>query len=184
MATNTARLRDQIAALAGLPFEQAQILDGRVTNPAAAACLLQAVETHVRALVACAPRPTPARVQPVAVVDTATLTDVELYAYYKRTAPIEDLRFFLRGRLSDGLRARAEAITTPTAGDLITLRAAWRAERLAQDRAAGIPAIGTAEWHQQQIDQQRADLDLPILDADAENRLPAAAPTEMCGVSA
>ena len=57
---NTARLREQIAALAALPYDHAQILDGRVMNPAAAARLLQTVEAHVRALVACTPRPTPA----------------------------------------------------------------------------------------------------------------------------
>jgi hypothetical protein len=148
MLTNTARLRDTIAALAALQYAHAQILDGRVTDPQAAALLLQAVQAHVRALVACAPRPMPARVPPVAV-DTATMTDAQLYAHYKRTAPIEDLRFFLRGPKSAALRARAEAIATPTAHDVASLREAWRVERLADDRAAGIPAIGTAEWHRQ-----------------------------------
>ena len=33
MATNTARLRDSVTALAALRFDQAQIIDGRVTNP-------------------------------------------------------------------------------------------------------------------------------------------------------
>jgi hypothetical protein len=156
MATHTARLREQIAALAALQYDDAQILDGRVMNPAAAAVILQAVQAHVRALAACLPRPTPAHVRP-AVVDTATMTDAELYAFYKRTAPAEDLRFFLRGRLSDALRLRAEAITKPTARDLASLREAWRIERQAEERAAGIPAIGTAEWHRQYADAPTPD---------------------------
>lgn len=163
MATNTARLRDNIAALAALQYDHAQILDGRVMNPAAAASLLQTVETHVRALVACAPRPAPARVR--ASADTAGMTDAELYAYYKRTASAEDLRFFIRVRMSDALRIRAEAITKPTASDLASLRAAWRTERAAEERAAGIPAIGTAEWHRQYADAL-ADTDTPTPDAD------------------
>src|SRR5687768_11073311 len=117
MPTNTARMREHIAALAVLRYDQAEILDGRVTSPAAAAIILQAVQAHVRALAACLPRPTPARVQP-ADVDPAAMTDAELYAYYKRTALTEDLRFFLRGRMSDALRRRAEAIGKPTARDL------------------------------------------------------------------
>jgi hypothetical protein len=155
MATNTARLRDSISALAALRFDHAQILDGRVTNPAAAAIILQAVQAHVCALVACLPRPTPARVQP-AGIDTAGMTDAELYAYYKRIALAEDLRFLLRTRMSDALRRRAEAITRPTAANLTLLRAAWRTERLAEERPAGIPAIGTAEWHQQFVDTPAA----------------------------
>jgi hypothetical protein len=79
-------------------------LDGRVTNPAAAAIILQAVQAHVCALAACLPHPAPAHVRP-AVVDPAAMTDAELYAYYKRTALTDDLRFFLRGRMSDALQA-------------------------------------------------------------------------------
>jgi hypothetical protein len=148
MLTNTGRLRDTIAALAALQYAHAQILDGRVTDPQAAALLLQAEQAHVRALVACAPRPKPARVPPVAV-DTATMTDAQLYANYKRTALVEDLRFFLRCPRSATLRARADAITKPTAQDPASLREAWRIERGAEERAAGIPAIGTEAWHRQ-----------------------------------
>ena len=62
MPANTARLRDSVAALAALRFDQAQIVDGRVTNPDAAALILQAVQAHICALVACLPR-TPATVR-------------------------------------------------------------------------------------------------------------------------
>lgn len=160
MPTQTARLRDSIAALAALQFNHAQIVDGRVRNPEAAAILLQAVQAHVRALVACAPRPTPARVQPSAV-HTATLTDAELRAHYKRTAPVEDLRFLLRVRMSDALRARAGAIVKPTAQDLAKLRTAWRSERRAEERVAGIPAIGTTEWHRQYFAEASTNADQP-----------------------
>jgi hypothetical protein len=44
-------------------------------------------------------------------VDTRTLSDAEVFRYFKRTAPIEDLRFFLRhARLTPELRADGEAL--------------------------------------------------------------------------
>jgi hypothetical protein len=134
-----------------------------------------------RLAAACLPCPTRARVQP-ADVDPAAMTDAELYAYYKRTALTEDLRFFLRGRMSDALRRRAEAIGKPTARDLASLRDTWRTERQADDRAAGIPAIGTAEWHRQCASQPSADADLLTGDADGEHRATADALAET-GVS-
>lgn len=182
MSTKTAQLRDAIAALAVLRYDQAEILDDRVTNPAAAAVILQAVQAHVRALVTCAPRLTLARVRS-ANVDTATMADAELYAYYKRTAPIEDLRFLLRGCMSDALRARAERITNPTARDLASLRAAWRTERQAEDRGAGIPAIGTAEWHGQHVVHLSVDAGPPSADAHVERNGPTGTLAVTGGVS-
>ena len=45
------------------------------------------------------------------LVDTSRLSDAELFRHYKRTAPVEDLRFFLRhARLSPDLRADGEAL--------------------------------------------------------------------------
>lgn len=149
MPTKHTRLRDNVAALAALQYDHARIVDGRVTDPETAAVLLLAVQAHVRALLACAPRPKAKHADPSAVVDTSTMTDAELYAHYKRTAAAEDLRFFLRGGKSPALLARARAITHPTARDLALLREAWRIERAADERAAGIPAIGTEGWHRQ-----------------------------------
>ena len=63
--------------------------------------------------------------------------------------------------MPDALRRRAEAIAKPTAQDLLSLRAAWRTERATEDRAAGIKAIGTAEWHQQYIDTPTDDPPTP-----------------------
>jgi hypothetical protein len=166
MAAHPARLRDAVTALAAVRFDHAQIVDGRVTDPDAAALILQAVQAHLRVLVACLPAPKAARVRPAVAVDTAGMTDAELFAYYKRTAPTEDLRFFLRGRLSYALRRRAEAVTKPTTADLVLLWSAWRTERLAEERAAGIPAIGTAEWHAQYTDVRPAGLELPAGDAE------------------
>ena len=46
-----------------------------------------------------------------ASVDTSRMSDTDLYRYYHRTAPVEDLRFFLRlTRLSPVLRADGEAL--------------------------------------------------------------------------
>lgn len=84
-------------------------------------------------------------------VDTSQMTNAEIFAHYKRIAPVEDLRFFLRvGTLSPELRARAEAVTKPTPAILAELRTAWRIERLQAHKAAGIPAIGSPEWAKRQ----------------------------------
>lgn len=82
-------------------------------------------------------------------VDTSTLTDAELFSYYKRTSLAEDLRFILRRQLSTELRARLETIATPTARDLSAIRGAWRTERLETERAQGDPAIGSPAWAEQ-----------------------------------
>ena len=71
------------------------------------------------------------------MVDPATMTDAELYAYYKRTALTEDLRFLLRGRMSDALRRHAEAMGKATARDMASLRDAWRAAVWATSSRAG-----------------------------------------------
>jgi hypothetical protein len=148
MSTKSTRIRDNVTALAALRYEHARIVDGRVTDAEAAAVLLLAVQAHVRALLACTPNPRPAQTD-LGAVDTSMMTDAQLYAHYKRTAPAEDLKFFLRGGKSEALLARARAITKPTAQDLVLLREAWRIERAAEERAAGIPAIGTEAWHRQ-----------------------------------
>ncbi len=84
-------------------------------------------------------------------VDTADMTDAQLYAHYKRTALSEDLAFFLRlPSLSPALRMRAEAISKPTLKDLLQLRQAWRIERLAYEQEQGIPAIGSPRWAEYQ----------------------------------
>ena len=49
--------------------------------------------------------------EPAPAVDTSRLSDAELFRQFKRTAPIEDLRFFLRhARLSPALRADGDAL--------------------------------------------------------------------------
>ena len=146
-SVSSARLRDNLDALAALHYDHAHIIDGCVTDPQAAAIILQAVQIHVRALLACIPRPTAARHESPTTVDTAGMTNTQLYAHFKRTAQAEDLKFFLRGGKSAALQARAEAITNPTARDLARLREAWRIERCAEDAAAGRPAIGSPAWH-------------------------------------
>lgn len=73
-----------------------------------------------------------------APVDTSRMSDAELYRYYRRTAPVEDLRFFLRhARLSPALRADGEALLgvgcRDTGGALA--RSAWyRRLTVLQDR--------------------------------------------------
>lgn len=87
-------------------------------------------------------KPTPAA-QPT---DTAELSTADLYAHYKRTAPLEDVRFMLRiGSLSPAVRAGFEALelailhTKPTRQAIYKeygrLQAAWRADSNARDRA-------------------------------------------------
>jgi len=79
----------------------------------------------------------------------ADLTDAQLFAHYRKIAPAEDLAFLVRhGRLSSALEARARAVVKPTAADVGQLRAAWRVEQLAAERAAGVPAVGSLAWHE------------------------------------
>ena len=51
------------------------------------------------------PKPKAVRLHAVETVDLESMSDAELYAYRKRTAIPEDLRFFLRLNLSPALRA-------------------------------------------------------------------------------
>ena len=54
---------------------------------------------------------TPGPVALTAVVNTSRLSEVALYRHYRQTAPVEDLRFFLRhARLSPDLRADGDAL--------------------------------------------------------------------------
>ena len=83
----------------------------------------------------------------VALVDTSRLSDAELFRHYKRTAPVEDLRFFLRhARLSPDLRADGEALLAlgcrDTGGTLS--RSDWYRQLTAlQDRWRRASAINT-----------------------------------------
>ena len=65
------------------------------------------------------------------------MTDSELYAHYKRTAPAEDLKFMLaHARLSDELRRDAEAtLDQPSHASNARLRQRWRQERNLADLA-------------------------------------------------
>jgi hypothetical protein len=88
-------------------------------------------------------RALPAPKRTAAPVDVATLTDAQMFAYYKRTAPEQDLRFLLRFTLSPELRYQIEdALIAPTAADAKRCRELWRIEARARERAAGIPSIG------------------------------------------
>jgi hypothetical protein len=99
----------------------------------------------------------PARVRRVsrvslADVDTRQLSDAELYRHYHRTAPVEDLRFFLRAAtLPPDVRAAGEALLAGGCRDtggtvsrvewyrrLTALQDAWR-------RRPSVPPSATAD---------------------------------------
>lgn len=90
------------------------------------------------------------------VTDTRTMSDTALFAYYKRTAPLEDVRFTLSyATLSANLRARFEALEARITSGLSradayrayeALQADWRAEANQRARQADEPAIGTPAW--------------------------------------
>lgn len=95
--------------------------------------------------------------KPVATVNMADLTDTQLFAHYKKTALLGDVRFVLGKTLSADLRWSFEQLEHQIVGGLsrvdaykqyVHLQAAWRYESNARDRALCIPAIGTSEWHQ------------------------------------
>ena len=75
-------------------------------------------------------------------VDTADMTDAQLFAQYKKTAVAEDLAFFLRcPDLSPELRAQGEAIATPNKTEIARLRTLWA------DGAASVGAVRRDPGH-------------------------------------
>lgn len=80
-----------------------------------------------------------------APVDPASMTDAQVFAHYHRTAPVEDLKFFLRvATMSDGLRSRvADLLRRAEAGlsrhavyrEYVVLQDAWRRESNERERA-------------------------------------------------
>ena len=57
------------------------------------------------------PRHTPAPAAYPASIDTGRMSDTELYRHYRQTAPVEDLRFFLRSPSTPpDLRAAGERL--------------------------------------------------------------------------
>ena len=67
---------------------------------------------HVSACPSCGrPMRRPRPAESAAVVDTHRISDADVYRHFKRTAPLEDLRFFLRhARLSPARRADGDAL--------------------------------------------------------------------------
>ncbi len=71
-------------------------------------------------------------------VDTAAMTEAELYAWYRQTAPVEDARFYLRlnGSLSAQLRGALESliVQSPARAEfyrrLWAVKAAWARARV------------------------------------------------------
>lgn len=73
-------------------------------------------------------------------VDLATMTDAQLFAHFKRTAPTEDVRFWLKGwgTMSTGLLQGFQVLLDDTIAGRVNpaehkrrfeaLKAAWRAE--------------------------------------------------------
>ena len=60
-----------------------------------------------------------------AVTSTADLSTTQLYAFYKKTAPLEDVRAFLRTAVcAPELKARAEGLEAAIVGRTITERGA------------------------------------------------------------
>jgi hypothetical protein len=89
------------------------------------------------------------------VVNTADMSHAEVFAYYKKTALLGDVRFLLRARLSPGLRADVETLERDVLAGLgrvegyrryVSLQDRWRGESNARERSSGRPVFGTAEW--------------------------------------
>ncbi len=88
--------------------------------------------------------------------DLSAMTTAERFAYFKKTAPVEDVRFALRAgvKMSPALRDDWQALLglapTLARGEtyrrLTALQARWRIE----DNARPIPAIGTPAWSRRQ----------------------------------
>jgi hypothetical protein len=104
------------------------------------------------------PRQAHARATVPASTDTSQMSETDLYRYYHRTAPVEDLRFFLRvARLSPGLRANGEALLAigcRDTGGALTRSDWYRRLTALQDR-----------WRRETADASRPDV--PALMAEA-----------------
>ena len=79
-------------------------------------------------------------------VPPADWTERQVYAYYKRIAPVSDLAFTRRNASAE-LQARIDAIVRPTAKDAEAMRSARRIELQNAEHASGQPAIGSERWH-------------------------------------
>lgn len=86
-------------------------------------------------------------------VDPASLSDADLFKHYRSIAPMEDLGFFLRhAQLTPELTFEAYSLlrqNLPRAEHyrrLNSIKDRHRSMRFDQDRAAGIPAIGSPAW--------------------------------------
>jgi hypothetical protein len=87
----------------------------------------------------------------LAPVDTRLMSGVELYRHYHRTAPVEDLRFFLRhARLSPALRAAGCRDT----GGTLTRPDWYRSLTALQDR-----------WRRETADARQQDISALMAEA-------------------
>jgi hypothetical protein len=93
-----------------------------------------------------------------APVDTSVLSDTEVYRHYKRTAPVEDLRFFLRhARLSPALRTEGHTLLAAGCRESngTLTRAEWYRRLTAlQDR-----------WRRETADESRQDVSALMAEA-------------------
>lgn len=91
------------------------------------------------------------------------MTDQQRFAYFKRTAPVEDLRFMIRIgtsdlpiTLADAWIAAANSAPSRTAADnkriFKSLCQRWRAASNERERASGDPAIGSPAWREALIE--------------------------------
>ena len=72
-------------------------------------------------------------------VDTADMTDAQLFAHFKRIAPVEDVRFWLQSEMSNDLRLQFMELLDETVAGTVgapehkrrftALKDAWRVER-------------------------------------------------------
>ncbi len=90
----------------------------------------------------CGRRMTAPRKLPSDAVDTTTMSEADLRAYYHKTAPIEDALFFghtLNGTLRPALRDRLNALILTNPGrsafytDLHAIQDGWRHDREASE---------------------------------------------------
>lgn len=97
-------------------------------------------------------------------VDLSSLSRDELYAHYKRTAPVEDVRFWLRARMSEPIRDEfnllmVEAMSGPVRDyktRFTNLRDRWRQER------AGDRWPSKAAWNRLAVFQRSRQARLKI----------------------
>lgn len=123
--------------------------------------------------------PKPKAVKVADSIDLATMTDEQLRAHYKKTAPVEDIRFALRvgvrlGTVAPAWEALLGLAPQLTAAEakrrLVSLQGQWRRERNARESSAAFSARITRNMAYLVAQQAQREYLAPMREAKSHGR--------------